>query len=170
MQLGQLFQERLLKLEYRGHCDEDDHDLTALEASADEYMAQPSGAGSLVESLNFEAAQHIADIDDDAVGDLILYHAFIHRYYAVASGLVYTGYDMALPVEAEGGAHLVAIVRRVVHADDIVHMAELAQKAHELPLLMQQLLGIWEILKLTSAAFAEIRARSHIFIRHKNAP
>ena len=77
---------------------------------------------------------------------------------------------MALPVESEGGAHLVAIVRRVVHADDIVHMAELAQKAHELPLLMQQLLGIWEILKLTSAAFAEIRARSHIFIRHKNAP
>ena len=88
----------------------------------------------------------------------------------MASGLVYTGYDMALPVEAEGGAHLVAIVRRLDHADDIVHMAELAQKAYELPLLMQQLLGIWEILKLTSAAFAEIRARSHIFIRHKNAP
>ena len=73
VQLGQLFQERLLKLEYRGHCDEDDHDLTALEASADEYMAQPSGAGSLVESLNFEAAQHIADIDDDAVGVVLLH-------------------------------------------------------------------------------------------------
>ena len=133
-------------------------------------MAQLSGSAALVESLNLEAAKHIADIDDDTVGYLILYHAFIHRYYAVAPGLVYAGYDMALPVETESGAHLIAVVRRLVHADDIVHMAELAQKAHELPLLMQQLLGVWEILKLAATAFTKIRARSRIFIRHEKAP
>ena len=49
-------------------------------------------------------------------------------------------------------------------------MAELAKKTHELPLLVQQLLGVWEILKLAAAAFTKIRTRSRIFIRHENAP
>ena len=122
-------------------------------------MAQEAAAAALVKDLDFEIPQHVSDIHDDPVGNLILDQAVVHGDDAVAPRLVDAGDDMLLRVQTEGGADLVAVMRGVFHADDRLHMAELPQQGNFAPLLAPELLIIGQGLKLAAAAFFIQRAR-----------
>ena len=122
-------------------------------------MAKPAAAAALVKDLYFERAEHIADIDDYPVGDGVLDEAIVHGDDLMAPRLVNAGDDIAPPVKPEGRADLCPVAQRLLHADDVLNVAELAQKGDELPLLMAELLLIAHVPQLAAAAFSEIFTR-----------
>ena len=115
-------------------------------------MPQPAAAAALVKDLDFKLRQELSDADDDFVGYCILDHTFVHRHDGMAARLVDAGDHPPVPVQTKGGVDLVAVMQGIVHAQDLLYMAELAQQGDELLLFMQKLFGIAHVLELAAAA------------------
>jgi hypothetical protein len=88
----------------------------------------------------------------------------------VTAGLIDAGNYFAPTVQPKGGVNLVAVMTGVVHAYNVSHVAELTELADGLPLLMQQLLRVAQILQLTSTAFAVIGTGRIMFFSHDFYP
>ena len=144
--------EVLLCREDRGSSHQDHHHLAGRKAAAQQDVAQPPGGASLVIDRDFKVRQHSSDVHNDRVRRRILDHAGVNRDHPVAAGLVHTGNDLAPCVQGEGSRDLVPVMGRVLHADDLLHMTEAAQKADLPELLMVQLFLIAHSLKLAAAA------------------
>ena len=80
----------------------------------------------------------------------------VHRHDGVAAGLVDAGDHPPAPIQAEGGVDLVPVLQGLLHAHDLLHMAEAAQQGDLSFLFMQKLPGIAHVLQLAAAAGAAL--------------
>ena len=144
----------------RGH--EHDEDLPAAPAAPHEHVPQRAAAGVLIVGADLEALEQLADRDDDPVGDLILDQAVADRDDAVRGRLIHARDDLSLPVDTEGGLHLVAVVIGVVHAEDLLNMTEAAEQPDGRRLFEVQLLRVGEVLQLAAAALFCKRAYGRV--------
>ena len=170
MQLEKLFHKGLLRRKDGRGRDQHDHDLPALKAAPYQYVAQKAAAAALVEDQDLEIAQHVPDIHDDAVGGLILDEAVVHRHDTVAARLVDAGDDVFFLIQGKGRADLVAVVGGINHADNGLHVPELAQQGDLPPLFAPQLFGIREMLQLAAAALFIQRAEGRVTLFHGCSP
>ena len=166
MQLPKLLHEGLVQRENGAHRDEHHQHLPGGKAAPHEHMPQPAGAAALVEDLDLEIRQHAADVHDDRVRRLILDEAAVHRDHGVAARLINAGDDLALRVQREGGRDLVAVMGRILHAEDRQHRAEAAQQRLRAPLFPGQLLRIGQMLELASAALLRVGTGSSARLFH----
>ena len=164
MQLGQLPYKVLLRREDRGSSHQDHHDLAGGEAAAHQDVAEPSGGASLIVDGNLEVREHPPNIHDDGVCRCILYHAAVNRDNPMAAGLVHPGDHLFSCIQCEGRRHLVAVMCRIRHTDDLLHMAEVAKEPYFPELLVVQLLGIGHSLKLAAAAPSGHRTGLRVFL------
>lgn len=131
---------------------EHDEDLPAAPAAPHEHVPQRAAAGFLVIGTDLEALEQAADRDNDLVCDRVLDHAVADRHDPVRGRLVHARDDLPLPIDAESGLHLVAVVVGIFHADDLLHVAEAAEQADGRRLFEMQLLVIRQVLQLAAAA------------------
>lgn len=115
-------------------------------------MTKEAFTGDLVVGGELKGFEKSSDADDDLVGLFVLGHTEIVRNDPVCTGLVDTGDYLLASVHAEGCLHLVAVVIRVLHADDFLHMAEGAKEFYAVALLPAELGFVVHILKLAAAA------------------
>ena len=156
VQRQKLCQKGLLQLEHGGDRHQHHHDLPCGKAPAHQHMPQPAAAAALVIDLYFKLRQQLPYADNNFVCKLILDHALVHRHDGVAARLVDAGDHPPVPIQAEGGVDLVPVMQGIVHAHDLLHMAEAAQQGDLSFLFMQKLLGIAHVLQLAAAAGAAL--------------
>lgn len=149
------------KVVFRGEdgrrADESHKILARRPAAADEHMAQHAAPRVLVVRDDVEFRQEAADVGDDVSGVLVLDHAMLHLYDVMRARLVDSA-DKFPAHHAERRLHLAAVVLRILHSEDGADPAEPPEQAHDESLLPAELVGVFHILQLAAAAFAEIRA------------
>lgn len=104
-----------------------------------------------------EFRQKGENIRDDPPGVLILNPAVLHRDDVMRARLVDPA-DKFPAHHAEGRLHLAAVMIRLVHPQNGRDGTEPADQPLHEPLLPPELIRVFEILKLTAAAFARIGA------------
>ena len=152
MLLQQLRHEGLSAGEFRRRRHQHHHDLPRCMAGADQHVPQKAPVSVFIINAQLVAGEHPHDGLDDAVSPLILNEAVLHRDNVVGPHGIYAGDGLFLPVRGDDGMHLVAVMVRILHAEDGLHRAELAQQLLDLALLVLQLLGVGQVAKLASAA------------------
>ena len=154
--LRERFDEGLLRREDGACRDQHDQRLARGKAAPHQHVPQPAGAAALVIDPDPEIRQHPADRDEDRVRRPVLDQAVVHGDDRVAPRLIDPGDDLAVPVEREGGGHLVAVVGRLLHPEDRQHRAEAVQQLLRPPLLLGKLPLIWQVLQLAAPAFFRV--------------
>ena len=158
MQLQKRAQEVVARGENRRAGHERDHDLVRRKAALYEHVPQKAAAGHLVIRCHFEVREQLADVHDDLIRGFVLGHAAVHGDDVVRAALVDAGDDAARARRAERGLHLVAVVVRVFHADDRLHMRELPEQFYAEAVFPFELFRVGQILKLAAAALFAVRA------------
>lgn len=143
---------------FLGGADEDDHYLAAGKTAFHQHMPEKTGVIVFIVYLDFEIRQQLSDIGDDAVGNPVFNHAAVYSDDSVAVGLVHTGNDLPARGSAKCSLNLVAVVRRVFHADNRLDFCKFVQQNALVFLLPGQLLLIGHVLQLAAAALFCIRA------------
>ena len=147
--------------EHRGDRDQYQHHLARGDGDPHQRMPQPAAAASFVENGQLVAGKHFANGDDDFVRQLVLDPAVVHRDDGVTAAFVNAGDHAALFVKTEGGVDLVAVVQRLLGAEDGAQRTEIAEQRLQ-PLLLQcELRGVIHALILTAAAGGEVRTAFH---------
>ena len=170
MQIQELADKGLLRREDGRRRDEHHHHLAALKAPSHQHMAQKAAARALVKHLDLEVPEHTADIGDDAVRDLILDEAVVHRDYPVGARLIHAGDDAIFLIQGKGRADLVAVMGGVCHAEDRLHMPEGAEEGDLPRLLAPELFRIGQVLELAAAAFFIQRTGRAVALFHGVTP
>ena len=115
-------------------------------------MAQKARALVLVIGAQLEPRQQRTDRNDDLVRGLVLKHTVVHTDDVMARRLIDAGNDLSSARDAERRLHLVPVMQRPRHAEDLFHMAETLEMADALCLLEGELLVIGHVLQLAAAA------------------
>ncbi len=131
--------------------DQHHHHLSGGKASADQQMAEeaallrrPGG--------HLKGGQQLAHRDRDRRSGSVLDHAGVDGGDLLLLRLPDARYDPVVAGLPEGHLHLVAVVGRVVHADDRMNLPVAAQQLFDLRLLPAQTVGIGQVLHLAAGA------------------
>lgn len=133
-------------------------------------MPQKAAAGHLVVRRHFEVGEQAADVDDDFIRGPVLGHAAVHGDDVVRAALVNARNDAARARGAERGLHLVAVVVRVFHAEDRLHMREAPEQLHAEAVFPFELFRVSQVLQLASAALSAVRAAPGFVLRGHGGP
>ena len=167
MLLAQSAHEALRARELIFTRDHRDHDFARRMPDAHLYMAKETLIGVFVVRLNAETAHEVANRKNNALGFAIFEQTFVRIDHAMRSAFVHSAQNTHLtcffvPYANIGRHDLVAIVTRVVHAQDSPHrrfgVEQTVEKALDFVLLAFQLFGIRHSKPLATAAFAVNRA------------
>ena len=120
---------------------------------ADEDVAEETAVRVLVVDAQLVGRQHRDDGLDDAVSAAILNQAVPHGHDAVRPHGVDAADGSARLVHSQHGMNLVAVVERVVHAQNRADFADSVQQFRHALLLPLQLLRVGQAGQLASAAF-----------------
>ena len=108
----------------------------------DEHMAQKALARVLVIGGESKRGEKPPHLKDDPVGKLILDLAGIYPHDMVGAGLIHARDDLAPFIGIKRRLYLVAVMIRVLHADDRLDFPKFAQQLFNLVLLESKLFGI----------------------------
>lgn len=133
-------------------------------------MPQKAAAGHLVVRRHFEVGEQAADVDDDFIRGPVLGHAAVHGDDVVRAALVNARDDAARARGAERGLHLVAVVVRVFHAEDRLHMREAPEQLHAEAVFPFELFRVSQVLQLAAAALSAVRAAPGFVLRGHGGP
>ncbi len=102
-------------------------------------MTQQSVSCIFVIRFELERFRQLPDRSDDRICPLVLQKALLHRHYPVRAFLIGSRHDPPAFLKIEDRMYFVAVVRRLLHADDLLPPAVWLQQLLRRPLLFLKL-------------------------------